>query len=55
MHKPRAGKMSDVIGKDKVLVKKYTYMYIADRRSWSECVSRGRVKVKGNRWVWNFL
>ena len=45
----RSEKMSEVIGKAKVLVKNYTK--VSDRRGWSEC----RVKVKRNRWVWDFL
>ena len=45
--------MSDVTGEAKVLVKNYTQG--ADKRVWSQCVGRGRVKVKGNRWVWKFL
>jgi len=40
-----AGKMCDVIGEAKVLVKNYTY--VADRKGWRECVSRCRVKVIG--------
>jgi len=47
MHEARAEKMSDTIGA-KVLVK-ITPKLHADRRVWSECVSRCRVKVKGNR------
>src|SRR6218665_3902657 len=45
MHEARTGKMSDVIGEAKVLVKNYTY--VAYSKVWSECVSRCRVKVKG--------
>jgi len=47
MHEARAGKMSDVIGEAKVLVKNYTL--VAAMRVWSESVSRCRVNVEGNR------
>ena len=45
-HEARARKLSDVIRETKVLVKNYTW--VADRRGWSECVGRSRVKVEGN-------
>ena len=49
MHEARVRTPSDVIREAKVLVK------VADRRGWSECVGRSRVKVEGNGRVWNFL
>ena len=49
----RARKLSDVIRVTKVLVKNYTY--VTDRRGWSECVGRSRIRVEGDRRVWNFL
>ena len=53
MHETRAGKMGDVIGEAKVLVKNHTQ--VADRRIWCECVGGCRVKIEGNGWIWNFL
>jgi len=53
MHEARARKMGDVIGEAEVLVKNHTK--VADRRICSECVGRCRVKVDGNRWIWDFL
>src|SRR2546428_13931957 len=53
MHEARARKTSDVIGEAEVLVKNHTK--VADRRICSECVGRCRVKVDGNRWIWDFF
>ena len=45
--------MGDVIGEAEVLVENHTK--VADRRICSECVGGCRVKVDGNRGIWDFL
>src|ERR1043165_3761813 len=52
MHEARARKIGDVVGEAQVLVKNHTK--VMDRRICSECAGRCRIKVDGNRLVWDF-